>query len=353
VPKLLDPPALTILTGGAGWFGRAYLAAIAAGGGDDVGPVARSGSVRVLVQRPVDVGAVLDVLPDAEVHVGDVADQSAVDRLFSDAAGASVIHAAGVIHPARVADFDRVNAGGATHVVHAAARAKARRLVHISSNSPFGVNPTPTDMFRHDEPFNPYMGYGRSKMLAEQRVRDAHDADGLHTVVVRPPWFYGPWQPLRQTTFFRMVRKGRFPLLGDGAQRRSMVYVDNLVQGVALAERHPDAPGRAFWIADARPYAMHEILATVKQALRDEGLEVADRQLRMPAVVGQVAECVDGLLQTRGHYHQAMHVMGEMDKTIACDIAHSRQVLGYEPRVGLLEGMRRSIRWCIEQGVEI
>ena len=78
-------------------------------------------------------------------------------------------------------------------------------------------------------------------MRAELEVRAAHDRGDVPTVIVRPPWFYGPWQPERQTTFFSLVAAGRFPVPGDGSQRRSMVYVDNLVQGVALAERHPAA----------------------------------------------------------------------------------------------------------------
>lgn len=349
---LLDEPATTILTGGSGWFGRAYLAAIDAGGSESSGPVGRSGEVRVLVPVPADVQAVLSVLPGSVVHVGDVTDPSALERLFEGSAGASVVHAAGVIHPKRVADFEAVNADGTANVLAAAKRTGVRRLVHVSSNSPFGVNPTPTDVFRHDEPYQPYLGYGRSKMLAEERVRAANGPD-LETVVVRPPWFYGPWQPLRQTTFFRLIRTGKFPLIGDGSQRRSMVFVDNLVHGVALAERHPDAAGDAFWIADERPYAMLEILATVKQALRDEGFDVADRQVKLPALASKVAERIDRVLQGRGVYHQEFHVLGEMDKTIACDISHSRDVLGFDPKVELHEGMRRSIRWCIEQGVEI
>ncbi|MGH3496153.1 MAG: NAD-dependent epimerase/dehydratase family protein [Nocardioidaceae bacterium] len=352
--ELLEAPELTILTGASGWFGRAYLAALASGmDSDRVGPVRRGGRVRVLVPTPSDVPAVSEVSPHAEVHVGDVAEGGAVARLFAGAEGASVVHAAGVIHPKRVADFERVNTGGTITVLDAARAARVRRMVHVSSNSPFGVNPTTEDVFRHDEPYRPYMGYGRSKMLAEQRVRDANDPGGLQTVVVRPPWFYGPWQPLRQTTFFRLVRTGRFPLMGDGRQRRSMVFVDNLVQGVALAERHPDAAGDAFWIADARAYPMSEVLATVKRALADEGFEVADRQIRLPAVAGKIAERIDGVLQARGIYHQEFHVLGEMDKTIACDIGHSQQVLGYAPRVDLHAGMRESIRWCVERGVDI
>lgn len=352
VRSLLDPPGTTIVTGGSGWFGRAYLAAIAADV-DDIGPVSRAGEVRVLAATPADVDLVLEVLPRASVHVGDVADMTAVTRLFARAEGASVVHVAGVIHPAKVADFERVNAGGTSNVLDAARRAGARRMVHVSSNSPFGTNATTTDTFRHDEPYSPYLGYGVSKMHAEERVREADDPAGMRTVVVRPPWFYGPWQPLRQTTFFRLVRTGRFPVLGDGSQRRSMVYVDNLVQGVALAERVADAAGGAFWVADARPYPMSEIVTTVKQALRDEGFAVSGRQTRVPTIAGRLAERADRVLQGRGVYSQQVHVLGELDKTMACDISSTTALLGYAPGVELLDGMRRAIRWCVERGIDV
>jgi nucleoside-diphosphate-sugar epimerase len=309
--------------------------------------------IRVLVPQPEDVIAVQEVAPKAEIHVGDIADASVVGRLFQGARDASVVHAAGVIHPAKYADFARVNVVGTTNVLAAAAREGVRRVVHISSNSPFGTNPRNDDVFRQHEPFNPYLGYGESKMRGEVAVREAHLTGRVETVVVRPPWFYGPWQPLRQTTFFTLVRKGRFPLVGLGRNRRSMVYVENVVQGVALAERHPGASGQAFWVADSEPYEMRAVVETVKLALRDEGLEVADRQLRLPAVTGRVAERIDSALQGRGIYHQEIHVLGEMDKTIACDISATTAVLGYAPRIALLEGMRRSIRWCLRQGVTL
>ena len=349
---LADPP-VTILTGAAGWFGRAYLDAVARGRTDGVGPVARSGAVRALVASPGDVEAVLEVAPDAEVHVGDVTDEAALARLFDGAEGASLVHAAGVIHPAKVADFDRVNHLGTRAVIAAAAAAGVRRMVHLSSNSPFGVNARVDDEFRPEEPYQPYLGYGESKMRGEIAVREAHEQGLLETTVVRPPWFYGPWQPERQTTFFTLVRKGRFPLVGDGEQRRSMAYVDNLVQGVALAERHPAAPGRAFWIADEKPYPMREVVETVKNALRDEGLEVSDRQVRLPALASTMAEKVDRVLQGRGIYHQEIHVMGEMGKTIACDVGASIEQLGYRPEFALYDGMRRAVAWCKQRGIEL
>jgi nucleoside-diphosphate-sugar epimerase len=225
-------------------------------------------------------------------------------------------------------------------------------MVHLSSNSPFGVNPHPTDRFRNDEPYHPYMGYGRSKMLAELRLLD-EVGRGLDAVIVRPPWFYGPHQPARQTTFFTLVRTGKFPIVGPGTQRRSMVYVDNLVQGVVRAELVETPPGHGWWIADEHPYEMNEIVATVKSALGDAGLDVADRQVRMPGVVGRLAQSADAFVQRTGRYVTKLHVLGEMDKTIACDISVATAELGYEPTVDLAEGMRRSIAWCLQQGIAL
>jgi nucleoside-diphosphate-sugar epimerase len=224
--------------------------------------------------------------------------------------------------------------------------------VHVSSNSPFGVNVHRADTFRNDEPYAPYYGYGRSKMQAELRVLDAVER-GLDAVIVRPPWFYGPFQPARQTTFFRMVRTGKFPVIGDGRQRRSMVHVDNLVQGIVRAELTPTPPGRGWWIADAVPYEVNEIVATVGRALAAEGFDVVPNTVRLPALAGRLAERADALIQRTGRYVQQVHVLGEMDKTIACDISAARAELGYEPTVALEEGMRQSIRWCVAAGLEL
>jgi nucleoside-diphosphate-sugar epimerase len=222
----------------------------------------------------------------------------------------------------------------------------------VSSNSPFGTNSHRLDTFRNDEPYHPYYGYGRSKMRAELHVLDAVAA-GLDAVIVRPPWFYGPFQPARQTTFFRLVRAGRFPVVADGRQRRSMVYVDNLVQGITRAELVPTDPGRAWWIADAEPYEINEIVATVGQALVAEGFDVRPNRTRLPRLAGRLAERTDAVVQRTGRYVQQIHVLGEMDKTIACDISVARDELGYDPEIALEEGMRRSIRWCVEQGLEL
>ncbi len=342
---MIDAPASTVVTGAAGWLGTGLVTAFA---GD--GEFARSGGVRGLV-RP---GETTDHLPDrVDVFRGDVTDPTSLDRLFDGLDDpVDLVHTVGVIHPSSMDEFDAVNHVGTRNVMDAALRAGVRRVVHVSSNSPFGTNGARNDRFGNDEPYHPYLGYGRSKMDGELAVLDAVEA-GLNAVMVRPPWFYGPHQPARQTTFFTLVRTGRFPILGDGGQVRSMTYIDNLVQGVVRAELTPTDPGRAWWIADAEPYTVNEIVETVGDALRSEGFEVKPNRFRLPSLAGTVAEKVDTAIQRSGRYVTQFHVLGEMNKTIAVDISAARDDLGYEPQVALADGMRTSIRWCLDQGIEL
>jgi nucleoside-diphosphate-sugar epimerase len=335
---------IAVVTGAAGWLGQNLVRALSAQ------PARRR--IRCLVHDPGDAPPLEVIDPRIEVVVGDVRDPVVVDRLFEGVGGASVFHAAAVIHPQRrVREFFDVNVGGTQTVLDRARRVGARRFVQVSSNSPFGANRSSDDRFDEDSPFAPYMGYGRSKLEAEQLVQRSFDRGDLATVIVRPPWFYGPFQPARQTQFLSAVRRGRFPLIGPGTQRRSMVFTGNLVQGMLLAESSEAAPGHAYWIADAEPYAMRDVMRTVRDALATEGLRVSNRApLPVPHIAGVVAEKLDGLAQASGRYVQILHVVGELKDTIACDITRARKELGYEPTVALLDGMRASVRWSLARG---
>jgi nucleoside-diphosphate-sugar epimerase len=335
-----SPDRMAVVTGASGWLGRNLVRAL----------IACDRPVRVLVPL-ADHAPLLEVIsPNITTVVGDVRDPAALDALFDGAGGTTVFHAAAVIHPPTVRDFFDVNVGGTELVVDQARRAGVARLVHVSSNSPFGANARPTDRFTEESPVNAYMGYGASKWEAEQIVARSQERGDLDTVIIRAPWFYGPEQPARQSQWFRAVRKGRFPMVGDGTQQRSMVYTDHLVQGLLRAEATPEASGRAYWIADAEPYELRTILSTVRDALTAEGFSVSGGQPRLPRLAGVVAERMDGLLQDRGRYVQALHVLGELKDTIACDVARARAELGYDPQTTLFDGMRASIRAAIAHG---
>ena len=169
----VDPPDLTIVTGAGGWLGRALVDHLVREGG----PYSRPGAVRALVRDAEDLMAFASQ-PRVEPVLGDVRRPDRLAPLFAGLQGTvDVVHTAGVIHPDRTDDFEEVNARGTANVMAAALDHGVRRVVHVSSNSPFGTNSHPGDLFRNEEPYHPYYGYGQSKMDAELAVFDADHAD--------------------------------------------------------------------------------------------------------------------------------------------------------------------------------
>ncbi len=322
-------PSLIMVTGGNGWLGRRVVDALT--GGLSNLPVTASGGCRVrcLVPAGDDVRALLE--RGVEIVSGDIRDERAVTDLVGGGRGGLLIHLAGIIHPRKVTEFQEINTAGTANLLAAARREGVSRMVVMSSNSPMGCNPYPDHRFTEDSPYNPYMGYGRSKWLMELALGAAIVAGlGPEIVIMRAPWFYGPGQPVRQTQFFTMIKNGRFPIVGTGSN------------------------GRTYWIADEIPYSMREIIDTVRGVLRDDfAMKVVDKTIHLPDAVGNIATLADSMLQAIGIYQQKIHVLSEMNKTIACDIARAKTELGYRPAVGLREGMRRSVEWCLANGQTI
>ncbi len=339
-----------IVTGAGGWLGRSVCHALLDGLSDTPELREPGLGVRALLmpgepEPPEWRGRV-------EVLRGDLTRAGTAAALCAGQAGARLVHAAGVIHPRRIRELYAVNHEATARLMDAALEAKLGRAVVVSSNSPCGTNPDHHHRFDETSPYAPYFNYGRSKQLMEEAVAQRVRARGLDAVIVRPPWFYGPFQPPRQTLFFEMIRDGRGPLIGAGSNLRSMGYVDNLAQGIVLALREPRASGRTYWLADAEPYAMAEVLDVVERLLREEfGVACRGGRLRLPPLASSIARLCDKIIQSTGLYHQKLHVLGELDRNIACSIARAKAELGYSPRVALEEGMRRSLRWCFDEGL--
>ena len=343
---------MAIVTGAAGWLGQRLVRSLVLGLDRVAGFGPSERRVRTLVLPGTDASGLRAIGANVEVVEGNVSDAGSLAKLFEGARDGTVFHTAGVIHPSgRTAELYRVNVDGTRNVLEAARGASVRRFVHVSSNSPIGTNPSPDHVFDESAPYHPYMKYGKTKMLAEKLVTAAHASGALETVIIRPPWFYGPGQPPRQTLFFQMIRDGKAPIVGSGLNRRSMAYVDNICQGLRLCERIAAAAGQVYWIADRRPYTMNEIVDTVERVLeRDFEIACKHGRLRLPGLASEVAWLIDRTLQACGIYQQKIHVLSEMNKTIACSITKAERELGYAPGVDLELGMKLSLEWLFATG---
>ena len=237
--------------------------------------------------------------PKVEVVVGDVRDPVAADRLFDGVDGATVFHAAAVIHPReRTREFFDVNVGGTELVLDRARRARTTpvraRVVELAVRREPDAR---RDRFTEDSPYNPYMGYGRSKLEAEQLVQRSHDRGDVATVIVRAPWFYGPFQPDRQTQWFAAVRRGPVPArrrrARSGARWCSPATSSH---GLLLAETADRGAGPR--VLDRRRRAVRaarDPRARCATRSRPRGSTVSERRSRRcRAIAGVVAAQLDG-----------------------------------------------------------
>jgi nucleoside-diphosphate-sugar epimerase len=165
--------------------------------------------------------------------------------------------------------------------------------------------------------------------------------------VVRPTGIYGPGD-LRLLKMFRLIQLGRFPIFGDGRAYTHLVYVTDLVQGMELGARHPDAPGRAFFIGGPRPVSVNELCASVARTLGvpAPGWRLPARPLLLLAGIVEDASKLVGVKPPI--YRRRVQFF---TKNRAYDISRARVELGFEPRVELAEGLRRTAAWYRRRGL--
>src|SRR5262249_23731933 len=127
--------------------------------------------IRALVMPGQDQMPIERYSPRAEAVCGDLRSLTDCTRFCEAGRGGILFHTAGIIHPRRINEFYDTNLVRTQNLLQAAVAAGVKRAVVVSSNSPFGFNPHVDHLFDEDSSYQPYMNYGRSKMLMEQTVR--------------------------------------------------------------------------------------------------------------------------------------------------------------------------------------
>lgn len=257
----------------------------------------------------------------------------------------TLIHSAAVIHVKRTAQWYEVNTEGTLRLAEAARRGGVQRFVFISSNAAGGRSNSADHVMTETDTANPLSHYGRSKFLAEQGLMRMHTPGQFEVVILRPSMFYGPPVPERHIDVYRRIRDGRFPVVGTGFYRRSITYIDHLVQAVMLACTKQQASGQTYYVVDHEVYTTLEICEAMAAAVG-----VPLRRLWLPSLIGPAAYWTDRALAASGLYWQTLHLVGESHWHVGISCDKLCKELGYTPTVTLREGMRRAVEWCKVHG---
>jgi nucleoside-diphosphate-sugar epimerase len=307
--------------------------------------VDRGDEVRALV-RPKS-RARFDASPLAKAVIavdGDLMDaasvRGAMDRVEV------VYHIAATYREAGQPDsaYRDINVEGTRHVLEAAKASGVGRVVHCSTGGVHGHIAHPPA--NEDAPFNPGDVYQETKLAAEQLARQFGAANGVDVVVVRPIGIYGPGDR-RFLTMFRGLARGRFPMIGSGTPFYHLTFIDDLVEGFRLCGTVPAAAGRTYILAGPRYTTLEQLVRLVAKELG-----VQPPRVHLPVwpfwTAGLLCEMICVPLRIEPPIFRRR--VDFYTKSRAFDTTRARVELGFDPKIDLEEGIRRTARWYKTEG---
>ena len=305
--------ATYLVTGGAGFIGSSIVAEL----------IRRREDVRVLDNFYSGKRENLeDVIKKIELIEGDIRDLGLLRKVTK---GCDYVLHQGALRsvPKSLKDpisYDEVNIRGTLNVLMASSEAKVKRVVFASSSSLYGDSEKlPQSEDQIPQPVSPYAA---SKLAGEHYCRVFSKAYGLETVALRYFNVFGPKQSLESEyavvipKFITcMLRDEQPPVHGDGTQSRDFTYIDNVVEANLIAATRKGIAGEAFNVALGKAYSLLELVKTINEILNKD-----IKPKFTPPRPGDV-------------------------KHTLSDITKMKKLLGLEPKVDFVLGLRKTTEY--------
>ncbi len=228
-----------------------------------------------------------------------------------------------------LAEFRQVNVAGTERLERMSVKAGVRRLLYISSIGVNGNHTVDTPFTENDLPY-PNEEYAVSKWEAEQVLLRVAKETGLEVVILRPPLVYGPNAPGNFGRLYRLVRCGLPLPLGTIYNRRSLVYLGNLVSAISACVRSPAAAGQTFLVSDGEDVSTPELIRRIAVALRHPArlFPFPPKLLRLAGMLTGRSEIVDRLVNS-----------------LVIDSSKIRRELNWMPPYTMEQGLAETAKW--------
>jgi predicted dehydrogenase/nucleoside-diphosphate-sugar epimerase len=315
------PRARVLVTGGGGFLGRALVERLRENGE----------AVRLLLRRAPSEG-------DDGVVVGSLGQPEVVDRAVQ---GVEVVYHLGAAMKGGKEEFEQGTVWGTRNVVDACLRHGVKRLVYVSSMSVADHAGHTTGVpVTESSPYEPYPDrrgvYTQTKMRAEEVVLEAIRDKGLCAVIIRPGQIFGPGAE-HVTPNGVIGIAGRWIVAGDGTRALPLVYRDDVVDALLASERSPAAVGQVVNVVDPTPVTQNDYLAF---AGRTRALRVTRMPVWMLIILAFKIEILGKILKRE--VPLSRYKIRSLRPLWPFDTTKAREALGWAPKVGTLEGLRRT-----------
>lgn len=324
-----------LVTGATGFIGQAVARKL----------VDRGEHVRVLVRDPEKLTGLS--VPAEDVVRGDITDPEAVDRAVRDV---SVVYAiAGTFREPGLSDqrYREVNVDSVRMMHDAARRNGVTRIVHCSTCGIHGsIDGQPAD---ESHPVRPVGIYEETKAAGERLALELGAESGIEVTALRPTPVYGPGDT-RLLKLFKLANRRPIVMLGDGRAGYHLVYIEDLTDAFILAGTSPTAAGEAFLIGGPEIPSLNEIVETLAVI---NGHDEVGSVVRVPAkpawLAGWLCEAMCRPLGVDPPIHRRRIEFFINNR--AYNIDKAKSLLGYAPKVGVQDGLRRTAEWYRGQGL--
>ncbi len=254
-----------------------------------------------------------------------------------------VIHLAALVHVRSdfssnsLSVFRKVNVSGTLHLASQAAKAGVKRFIYISSIKVNGELTMLERPFTESDIANPQDAYSMSKFEAEQGLLLLAKETDMEIVIIRPPLVYGVGVKANFANIMRALQRG-IPLpFGAIANKRSFVYVGNLVSLITCCINHPAAANQVFLVSDNYDLSTTELLHVCAMALG-----VRARLLPVPK---KIIELFASLVGCR---RLARRLCGSLQ----VDIRKAHSLLGWTPPYSVVDGLKETATGILRSDTE-
>lgn len=322
-----------LVTGGAGFIGSAVVRLAVARGHE----VVNLDALTYAACEANVAGAAQSNLYSFEQ--ADIRDRVALDGIFALHNPDAVMHLAAESHVDRSidgpADFIETNVTGTFNMLEAArahwqrqGRPSCFRFHHISTDEVFGSLGA-DGQFTEDTPYDPRSPYSASKAASDHLVRAWHETYGLPVVLTNCSNNYGPYhfpEKLIPVVILNALHGKPIPVYGRGENVRDWLYVEDHADALLLVVQKGKV-GRSYNIGGENERRNIDLVRTIC-ALLDE---------MKPKAQGSYADQITFVTDRPGH-----------DARYAIDPSRIREELGWRPSVTVEEGLRRTVRWYLD-----
>jgi nucleoside-diphosphate-sugar epimerase len=280
----------------------------------------------------------------ATVVIGSVTDPAVVEECMD---GVDIVqHLAAAFRELDVPNsyYDEVNVGGTRIVLESAFAHRVKKFIYCSTCGVHGNVENPPG--NEEAPIAPGDYYQQTKYDAEPLVNE-FCKKGMETVILRPSAIYGPGDPERFQMIFKRVNKGTFPMFGSGDTLYHPLYIDNLVDALILSMEPGKGVGEVYLIADKEYVSIETLVRKTAKALAVE-VKIPHYPILPLVAAGHICEKVCKPFKVTPPIFPRRVDWFRQNR--AFDISKAKKELGYEPKIDLDAGLKRTGKWYRQEG---